>query len=414
MIGVNLYFQVHQPYRLRSNYSFFDIGRDHFYEDDVLNAQIMRRVADRCYLPTNALIQRLIEQHGGAFKCAFSISGCALDQFQQYCPEVIESFQRLAETGCVEFVAETYYHSLASLFDHEEFAAQVEKHAATIEYFFGKRPTTFRNTELVYDNSVAQTVAKMGFTTCLAEGADQVLGWRTPNFLYRPTSAKKLALQLRNYQLSDDLAFRFGDPHWEHYPLTVDRFASWIHSVNGDGELVNIFMDYETFGEHHAPESGIFSLLGQLPEAVLRSPDFGFVTPSEATATLQPMAKMDVPYTTSWADLERDTTAWMGASMQDQALALIYSLKRMVQATGDEGLLNIWRRLQTSDHFYYMCTKWFSDGDVHRTFTPYRSPHDAFITYMNVVNDLILTLKERGVDVSAAEALRESAASLSA
>lgn len=397
MPSLCFYFQVHQPYRLR-HYSFFDIGKDHFYEDAEANRSIMEKVAGKCYLPMNELLLKLIRRENGRFKVAFSISGVALEQFAQYKPEVIDSFRRLVNTGCVELLSETYAHSLASLYDLEEFAEQVKLHDRMIGDCFGVTPEVFRNTELIYRNDIAAVVEKMGYKAMLTEGADHILGWRSPNFMYQPSNCTRLRLLLKNYRLSDDIAFRFSNRDWKEWPLTVEKFVRWIHAVNGSGELINLFMDYETFGEHQWAETGIFDFMESLPEALLANPDFDFVTPSEAAARFQPIAKIDVPDAISWADAERDLTAWIGNDMERDAIESVYALHEKVKASGDEGLMRTWRRLQTSDHFYYMCTKWFSDGDVHKYFNPYGTPYDAYINYMNVLSDFIMTLEKREGD----------------
>jgi alpha-amylase len=395
MISVCFYFQVHQPLRLNQRYSFFDIGMNHDYRDDTANRDILRKVADKCYLPANRLMLDLINEFKGKFRISYAITGVAMEQFQEFCPEVIESFRELAATGCVEFIGETHYHSLAFLFSRDEFRRQVKMHERVFKEFFGVKPVTFRNTELIYSNDLALEIEKMGYRTILAEGADHVLGWRSPNFVYQPFGCCKLKALLKNYRLSDDVAFRFSDRGWSEWPVSAERFAKWVHAVAGNGEVVNLFMDYETIGEHQWADTGIFEFFRALPAAVLAHPDFAFQTPAEAAARLDPMAQLDVPHFTSWADLERDVTAWLGNPMQDQAAELAYALEDRVLATGDHDLVATWRELLTSDHFYYMCTKWFSDGDVHKYFNPYETPHQAFITYMNVLNDLTLTVDRR-------------------
>ena len=391
MPSICFYFQVHQPYRLR-HYSFFDIGQDHFYEDVEANRTILDKVARKCYLPMNALLLKMIKRWEGRFKVSFSISGVAMDQFAEYQPEIIDSFRALADTGCAELISETYAHSLAALFDPDEFRAQVKMHDDLLMKHFGVTPHVFRNTELIYRNDIAQMVEDMGYDAILTEGADHILGWRSPNFMYSPQSCNRLKLMLKNYRLSDDIAFRFSNRGWEEWPLTTEKFANWAHAVNGNGELINLFMDYETFGEHQWAETGIFDFMEALPAAIFTSPDMDFVTPSEAAKRYSPVAKVDVPNAISWADVERDLTAWLGNDMERDAIEACYALKDKVMATGDEGLIRTWRRLQTSDHFYYMCTKWFSDGDVHKYFNPYGTPYDAYINYMNVLSDFGMSL----------------------
>ncbi|MBF0105610.1 MAG: polysaccharide deacetylase family protein [Deltaproteobacteria bacterium] len=395
MISVCFYFQVHQPFRLRQDYNFFKIGEDRDYEDARLNREIVRKVAEKCYLPTNALMLDLIRRFNGEFKISYSISGVALEQFELFAPDVLQTFRELVDTGCVELINETYYHSLSFLFSKTEFKAQVEAHREKLKYLFGYTPKTFRNTELIYNNDLAREIEKMGYDAILAEGADQILGWRSPNYVYLPTPAYKLKLLLKNYRLSDDMAFRFSDRNWLDFPLDSEKYARWMHAVAGNGEVINLFMDYETFGEHQWADTGIFDFMNHLPAAILRHPDFCFKTPSEIAATHQPLAKIDCPYFVSWADLERDTTAWLGNSMQDSAAEYLYSLEEEMRATGDINLIHTWRKLQTSDHFYYMCTKWFSDGDVHKYFNPYPTPHSAYVTYVNVLNDMSECLKRR-------------------
>ena len=391
MPSICFYFQVHQPYRLR-HYSFFDIGQDHFYEDVEANRTILDKVARKCYLPMNALLLKMIKRWEGRFKVSFSISGVAIDQFAEYQPEIIDSFRALADTGCAELISETYAHSLAALFDPDEFRAQVKMHDDLLMKHFGVTPHVFRNTELIYRNDIAQMVEDMGYDAILTEGADHILGWRSPNFMYSPQSCNRLKLMLKNYRLSDDIAFRFSNRGWEEWPLTTEKFANWAHAVNGNGELINLFMDYETFGEHQWAETGIFDFMEALPAAIFTSPDMDFVTPSEAAKRYSPVAKVDVPNAISWADVERDLTAWLGNDMERDAIEACYALKDKVMATGDEGVIRTWRRLQTSDHFYYMCTKWFSDGDVHKYFNPYGTPYDAYINYMNVLSDFGMSL----------------------
>jgi len=385
MASVCLYFQVHQPYRLR-HYTIFD--RDRNYFDHSKNAQVCRKVANKCYLPANAVLLDLLRHYKGRFKVSFSITGVLLEQLEQYAPQALASFQQLAETGCVEFLAETYYHSLSSLFSSGEFVEQVQAHVETVEKLFGQRPRVFRNTELIYSNDLAALVAQMEcFDTILAEGADHVLGYKSPNFVYRPPNVAGLKLLLKNYRLSDDIAFRFSDRNWSQWPLTADTFANWINAVNGNGYVVNLFMDYETFGEHQWDSTGIFNFLRHLPAEILRHPDNDFRTVSQAAA-YEAVDVVDVPGITSWADTERDLSAWLGNAMQQNAVAELYKLEKVVKATQNPQLIENWRKLQISDHFYYMCTKYFADGDVHKYFNPYDSPYDAYINFMNALDDL--------------------------
>ncbi len=394
MISICIYFQVHQPFRLKKNYSFFDIGKQHDYEDESENRAVMRKVAKKCYLPANALMLKLIHRFQGDFKVSYSISGMCLEGFERYCPEVIDSFKALTDTGCVELINETYYHSLAYLYSKKEFRAQVRAHKDKLKSLFGVTSKTFRNTELIYNNELAKDVEKMGYRVILAEGAEHVLGWRSPNFVYQPEPSDKLKLLLKNYRLSDDIAFRFSNPDWSGYPLTAEKFANWVHEIAGTGEVLNLFMDYETIGEHQWASTGIFEFIEALPNLILQHPDFIFHTPQETVLAHQPMAKIDVPYFTSWADLERDTTAWLGNQMQNSAIEYAYELEKPVMKSHNPQLIHTWRKLLTSDHFYYMCTKWFSDGDVHKYFNPFSTPYDAYIAYVNVLNDLRETLKQ--------------------
>ncbi len=386
MSSVCFYFQVHQPFRLR-HYTVFDKSSSYF--DEFKNASICRKVANKCYLPTNRLLLKLIRKFGGQFRVSFSVTGVLLEQFHKYCPEVISTFDALAQTGCVEFLAETYYHSLSYLYSRAEFIAQITKHAGMIEELFGQTPRVFRNTELIYNNDLAATIESMDrFDGILAEGADHVLGDRNPNFVYRPPGCEKLKMLLKNYRLSDDIAFRFSNRQWKEYPLMADKFARWINHVNGNGQVINLFMDYETFGEHQWEDTGIFDFLSHLPEEVLKHPDNDFLTPSEVIKRYEPVGVVDMPHIVSWADTERDLSAWLGNAMQSNALHEVYRLEGLVKEAQNEHLTADWRRLQTSDHFYYMCTKYFADGDVHKYFNPYDSPYDSYINYMNVLNNL--------------------------
>jgi alpha-amylase len=346
-------------------------------------------VANKCYLPANRLLLDTIRRFDGRFKIAYSITGVLLEQLHKYCPEVVSTFDALAQTGCVEFLAETYYHSLSWLYSGNEFIDQVNKHMELTEYLFGQTPRVFRNTELIYNNDLAKTVASMGkFDAIIAEGADHVLGYRSPDFVYRPPDCEGLKLLLKNYALSDDIAFRFSNRQWAEFPLMADKFAHWINRVNGNGNVVNLFMDYETFGEHQWEDTGIFDFISRLPEEILKHPDNDFKTPTEVVQSYDAIGTVDVPHITSWADMERDLSAWLGNAMQSNALHELYRLENHVRESKDEALIGDWRRLQTSDHFYYMCTKYFSDGDVHKYFNPYDSPYDSYINFMNVLSNL--------------------------
>ncbi|MCI2121425.1 MAG: glycoside hydrolase family 57 protein [Bacteroidales bacterium] len=393
--SVCIYFQVHQPDRLK-RYRFFDIGNDGYYFDDFANRTIIRRVANRCYIPANKLLLKMIKENGGDFKVAFSISGVVLEQFEKYVPEVIDSFKELAATGCVEFLAETYGHSLAAMISPMEFGKQVKEHCDAIKGYFGQKPTAFRNTELIYSDSIGAAVADMGFTTMLTEGAKHILGWKSPNFEYTNAINPKLKVLLRNFNLSDDIAFRFSNRSWASWPLTADKFAAWLEqALETEGDMVNLFMDYETFGEHQNQASGIFDFLYALPAAVLKGGDLEFCTPSEVAEKHQPIAPLHVPFPISWADEERDTSAWLGNELQNEAFHKLYDIEKKVYETKDAGLIDIFRKLQESDHFYYMCTKFFSDGAVHNYFNPYNSPYEAFINYMNVFSDFEIRINDK-------------------
>ena len=392
--SICLYFQVHQPTRLRL-YRFFDIGKDSHYYDDFANRTILRRIAQKCYLPMNAQLLEQIKQGKGKFKVAFSISGSALEQFQRFAPEVIDSFRALAATGCVEFLCETYYHSLASLASESEFEHQVAKHKKAIEDLFGVTPTAFRNTELVYSNAIGEYVYGLGFKTMLTEGARHIMGWQSPNFVYACETQPKLKLLLRNSGLSDDIAFRFSNRSWDMWPLTAEKYLSWVKESAKDDDIVNLFMDYETFGEHQSATSGIFDFMKALPEAVLSDGTFSFVTPSEATKKFKPVGDLDVPDAISWADEERDVTAWLGNELQQEAFNKVYAMTEKLSIVGDPELWEDFGHLQESDHFYYMCTKFFSDGEVHKYFNPYDTPYEAFINFMNVLSDFQIRLDEK-------------------
>ncbi len=391
--SICLYFQVHQPNRLRL-YRFFDIGKDSHYYDDFANRTILRRVAQKCYLPMNALLLELIEANKGAFKVAFSISGSVLEQFDRYAPEVIESFRKLAQTGSVEFLSETYYHSLASLASPIEFKNQVLKHKAAIEHYFGVTPKAFRNTELIYSDAIGEMVYDMGFKTMLTEGARHVLGWKSPNFLYSCAQAPSLKLLLKNSSLSDDIAFRFSDRGWSDWPLTGEKYLSWVKAAAQNDEIVNLFMDYETFGEHQKAASGIFDFMRALPEIVINDGEFEFVTPTQAAKKHRPVGDLDVMDPISWADEERDVTAWLGNELQNDAFNKLNEQAEKLALLNDEALWSDFGHLQESDHFYYMCTKFFSDGAVHKYFNPYDTPYEAFINYMNVLSDFILRVDD--------------------
>ena len=384
-----LYFQVHQPYRLRQ-YRFFDIGKNHDYFDEFTNKTIMGRVASRCYIPANRIILDLIREFDGAFRVAYAISGIALEQMEQFAPAALESFQELARTGHVEFLAETYSHSLSSLISPRKFKDQIKVHVKAVEQYFGQKPKTFRNTELIYSDTIGEMVGGMGFTTMLTEGARHIMGWKSPDYLYVNALNPKLKLLLRNFRLSDDIAFRFSNKSWADWPLTAEKYAGWIAGALEKDDIVNIFMDYESFGEHQPASSGIFDFLKAMPGMILHHTNLEILTPSQAADKHQPIAPLNVPYAISWADEERDISAWLGNELQSEAFKNLYKIEDQVRQSNDPDLQRDFRRLQASDHFYYMCTKFFSDGDVHKYFNPYDTPYEAFINYMNVLSDITL------------------------
>ena len=389
MPDICLYFQVHQPNRL-SPYDFFRIGDNANYEDDALNAEILSKVADNCYLPANRMFQKLIEENGGRFRMALSISGTVIEQMERFRPDVLESFQKLVATGSVELLAETYYHSLSFVHSKREFERQVEMHLEKLEKVFRVRPRVFRNTELIYNNAIAAQAETMGFEGIIAEGVDRTLGGRTPNNLYQAPDTARITTLLRNYKLSDDLGFRFSDQNWPEYPLTPAKFAQWLAEAPGD--VVTLFLDYESIGEHQKQETGIYDFWQQLPEAVDEA-GLQWVTPMEAVSFYRAMDEYDAPFMTSWADTERDLSAWMGNVMQQEAIAKVHRLEKEILAVKDEELTHTWAKMQTSDHFYWMSTKGGTDGMIHTYFTPYPSPYDAYIYFMNVLADLQIRLR---------------------
>lgn len=387
------YFQIHQPVRLR-RYRFFDIGKRHDYFDEYVNRSTIRRITEKCYLPMNHLIMDLIKRYGTNFKVSFSISGSALEQFALHAPEVIESFKELAKTGSVEFLAETYAHSLASLSDTDEFERQVQRHTARMEELFGQKPVTLRNSSLIYSDQIGERVAAMGFESMLTDGAKHVLGWKSPNFVYTNVMNPRLKLLLKNSRLSDDLTLHFSDHSWHEWPLTADKYARWLKDSTQDSEIVNLFMNYETFGENQLAETGIFEFMRSLPEYIFSTTDFEFLTPSEAVKKHQPVAPLHVPYPISWADEEKDITGWLGNELQNEAFEELFKIQPKVEALNDPELNEDYSRLQASDHFYYMRTKLFSDNDYHRYVSPYETPYEAFINYMNVLSDFVARVED--------------------
>jgi len=354
---------------------------NHEYFEDKLNDEILSKVIRKSYLPANKILLDLINS---GFRCGFSITGTLLDQFEKH-PKILESFKKLAKTGSVEFLAETYHHSLASVHSEKEFKEQVRMHSDRISKISGRKPSVFRNTELIYSNDIAKMAADLGFNGILSEGPDQVLGWKTPNVVYQAVDSG-ISVLLKNHKLSDDIAFRFSEQSWDQYPLTADKFVSWLMSIK-DADTVNLFIDYETFGEHQWKETGIFKFLTEFP-AKFMAKGGKFLTPSQVISKFPPKEKIDIKQPISWADVDRDLSAWQGNDMQKKAIEQLYMIEDRVKASKDKNLIEDWRRLSTSDHFYYMCTKYFNDGDVHRYFNPYDSPYDSFIAFMNIMNDL--------------------------
>ncbi len=389
--GIVLYMHVHQPWRVR-DYSIFDTANSHEYfngngDDDRNNQKVLRKVADKSYRPMNAVLKRLLDRHP-EFRVSLSITGTFIEQAERWTPDVLDDFKALVATGRVEIVAETYYHSLAFFYSREEFEKQVDAHRQKICELFGVETQVFRNTELAYNDDLGRWAEGYGFKGVLAEGWDDILEWRSPNKVYRPPGTKDISLLLKNYRLSDDIAFRFSNRDWKMWPLSADTYNDWMHDSIQDNPLVNLFMDYETFGEHQWEDTGIFDFFETFVSKWLDTPGNTFYTASEAIDTHPPVAELSMPHTVTWADSERDLTAWLGNSMQQEAMRHLYSIEHDVMRSDDIELIADWRKLQTSDHVYYMCTKWFTDGDVHAYFSPYESPYDAFLYFMNALRDM--------------------------
>ena len=391
MKTVCLNFQVHQPFRYRK-YRFFDIGNDAYYYDDFANETIMRKVADKTYLPANKIILDLILKYKGKFKVTYSLSGVVIEQFKLYSPELIGSFAELAATGCVEFLSETYANSMVSMADEDFFLSQVKAHDDLIEELFGQRPKVFKNTELIYSDEIGDLVNRMGFEAMITEGAKHILGWKSPNYLYCNALNPRLKVLMRNFRFSDDLSFKFSNKGWNEFPLTAEKYAGWMVNLPKEEEVITIFINYETFGRLQPKSSGIFEFLKKLPEDVLKTGTLNFSTPSEVVRNLQPVSSVHVPYPISWADEERDLSAWLGNELQKEAFDKLYELKDRMRSCTNAMMLKDWNYLQTNDHLYYMCTKFFSDGEVHKSFNPYSTPYEAFINYMNVLSDFKIRL----------------------
>lgn len=384
MKTICFYFQIHQPFRLK-RYRFFDIGNDHYYYDDFQNEEIIRRIAERCYLPANKAIMEMIKSSGGKFKVAFSISGMALEQMEIYTPEVIDSFKELAATGNVEFLAETYAHSLSALGDPQEFKEQVKMHKQKIHDLFGVKPKVFRNTELIYSDDISDLVYGMGFKGMLTEGAKHILGWKSPNYMYSSCIKPQLKLLLKNDRFSEDLSLRFSNYGWNEYPLTADKYMSWIASTPDSEQVINLFMNYEVFGSLNPAETGIFEFFKALPRFA-EAKGIGFSLPSEVFNLLKPVDSISVPYPMSWVDEEKDCSSWLGNVLQQEAFGKINSISERVRLVQERRIRQDWNYLQSSDHFYYMSTKHMDGGG----FSPYDNPYDAFNNYMNVLSDFMV------------------------
>lgn len=396
MKTICFYFQIHQPFRLK-RYRFFNIGKDHYYYDDFSNENIMQKIASDSFVPANRMLFDLINQYKGRFKVAFSISGTALEQLEIYAPEVLSGLRELANTGSVEFLAETYAHSLASIYDPIDFKSQVKQHSDKIEMLFDQKPVTFRNTELIYSDDIGKTISELGYNKVITDSAKHVLGWKSPNFVYKSALEPKLKLLLKNSKLSDDIMFRFSNYTWNEYPLTADKFINWIDGTPAEEKVFNLFMNYETFGSMQPSHTGIFEFMKALPHFAFEK-GMKFSTPSEVMDENKPIAELSVPYPISWADEERDLSAWTGNTLQKEALKTLYDIGERLRMCNDRRLKQDWLYLQSSDHFYYMSTKHFSDGAVHAQFSPYPSPYDAFNNYMNVLSDFIGRVKAQFPD----------------
>ncbi|HBX44356.1 glycoside hydrolase family 57 protein [Limibacterium fermenti] len=394
MKTICFYFQIHQPFRLK-RYRFFNIGRDHYYYDDYSNEDILQQIAGRSYIPANRMLLDLIRQYKGKFKVAFSISGVALEQLEIYSPEVIDGLRELARTGNVEFLTETYAHSLASLADPEEFKQQVAMQAERIKMLFDQTPTVLRNTELIYSDDIADMACEMGYSKMITEGAKHILGWKSPNYLYQSQNRPELKLLLKNSRFSDDITYRFSNYNWSEYPLTAEKFISWIADTPQEEQVINLFMNYETLGNLQPSYTGIFEFMKALPRFAFDQ-GIGFATPSEIMDVHKPVGAISVPTPISWTDEERDVGAWLGNTLQKGAFKLLYDIAERVRLCTDRRLKQDWLYLQSSDHFYYMSTKHFSGG--HSNFSPYESPYDAFNNYMNVLSDFIGRIKAQYPD----------------
>lgn len=385
-------FEIHQPFRLK-RYRFFDIGKDHYYFDDFLNDDIVTRIAHNSYIPAAETLLKMIKDSNGAFRCSIAMSGTAFEQFELYVPEFIDLLKKLADTGAVEFVAQPYAYSLASLTDPEEFASQIGATCGLLKARFGIEPKIVRNTELIYFDDLAPQLVAMGFKGVLTEGAKHILGWKSPNYVYKAISAPDLKILLRNSKLSDDIAFRFTDYSWNEFPLTADKYMDWIASTPVEEQIVNIYLNLETFGDLQPATSGIFQFLEALPRFAAEK-GVEFVTPSEAIAKIKPVDILSVVHPISSADEARDTSAWLGNRLQNEAFSKLYSAAERVQKCDNRRLKKDWEYLQTCDHFFYMSTKRKADGAMHSMFSPYETPFQAFTNYMNVLADFLMRVEE--------------------
>ena len=393
MKAISLNFEIHQPMRLK-RYRFFDIGNDHYYYDDFLNDEIVSRIAERAYIPAAKTLLRMVEETKGAFRCSIAISGDAIEQFEQYVPEMISLLKKLAATGRVEFLAVPYAYSLASIVDPEEFAEQVRIQSNKLNTLFGVDPQVLRNTEMIYDDDIAPQILAMGYKGVLTEGAKHILGWKSPDYVYSSASAPKLKILLRNSKLSEDISRRFGDTSWDQYPLTADKYMDWIAATPPEEQIINICLNLEVFGDTFDASTGILQFLEALPRMAAER-GIEFWTPSEAIAKLKPVDSLVVMHPISNADEARDVSAWMGNKLQNEAINKLYSVAERVRLCDDRRLKQDWWYLQASDHFFYMSTKHMADGSDHAMFSPYETPYQAFTNYMNVLSDFIVRVEDQ-------------------
>lgn len=380
MRNICFYFQIHQPLRLK-RYRFFEIGQDHYYYDDFQTEDRIRTLVEQSYLTANRTISEMIRSSNGKFKCAFSISGVALEQLEQYAPEVIDSFKELANTGSVEFLGETYAHSLSSIYDTNEFESQIKAHADKIESLFGHRPTAFRNSELIYSDEIGEIISKAGFKVMLIDEAKHILGWKSPNFVYNHSYISKFKLLIRNQKFSDDIGFRFSHNNWQDYPLTAEKFIGWLAAMPENEKLVNLWMSYESFGLYQPAFTGIFDFLKALPYHAMEQ-KMSFVTPTEAAKKNESAGAITTPYPISWAGHEKDLSPWTGNDLQQEALNKLYAVGERVRLCQDKSLQHDWLMLQSTDHFRYMSHK-------DAVGTNFDNAYEAFMNYMNVLADFL-------------------------